>query len=414
MAGTAATAAAKGYHVLPAELHPLGYYGAEKGPVVSTWIQSDQHNYVDGPEGSDTNVLSYGCAILFLNYLRYQRGFSFAQIVQTGGSSLTETYARLTKEPAANAFASFHALLKAHIPFASEFSALKDNIFPLLDQPGLGFLVDQQVFPATREAGPAHHIELQVGPLCPARDYTYAIDDIPFQMTVQAVTRGFLSAEFDWTLGGTALPVHGLMEEATVNVRITDTTPGKDPVTTVAAPVRYIILDSRNTSTLKFWNETFPGNGDVDITAVAHDGEASGFKASRTENWPYQTRKFAMDPPYATDVKACNPRFVDLSVLIQKLGERLFILKTLPDPTPEQLLALAGDLDHYRALLNELSGGSRGLHGTVSTEAGSLRDAMAGKPGVQAAAVDGGSPTRSLRLPWADPRGNVKSGGNRT
>jgi hypothetical protein len=178
--------------------------------------------------------------------------------------------------------------------------------------------------------------------------------------------------------------------------------------------VRYIILDSRNTSTLKFWNETFPGNGDVDITAVAHDGEASGFKASRTENWPYQTRKFAMDPPYATDVKACNPRFVDLSVLIQKLGERLFILKTLPDPTPEQLLALAGDLDHYRALLNELSGGSRGLHGTVSTEAGSLRDAMAGKPGVQAAAVDGGSPTRSLRLPWADPRGNVKSGGNRT
>jgi len=121
-----------------------------------------------------------------------------------------------------------------------------------------------------------------------------------------------------------------------------------------------------------------------------------------------------MDPPYATDVKACNPRFVDLSVLIQKLGERLFILKTLPDPTPEQLLALAGDLDHYRALLNELSGGSRGLHGTVSTEAGSLRDAMAGKPGVQAAAVDGGSPTRSLRLPWADPRGNVKSGGNRT
>ena len=37
------------------------------------------------------------------------------------------------------------------------------------------------------------------------------------------------------------------------------------------------------------------------LVVGAHDGEAGGFKASRTENWPFQTRKFAMDPPYATD-----------------------------------------------------------------------------------------------------------------
>jgi hypothetical protein len=63
------------------------------------WVSA---NFTGGPlrgggqVGGDDDSYSYGCAILFLNWLHNQQGYSMAQIVQNGGASLEETYGRLT------------------------------------------------------------------------------------------------------------------------------------------------------------------------------------------------------------------------------------------------------------------------------------------------------------------------------
>jgi hypothetical protein len=390
--------------IAAAELHPLGYYGSGDGPIIQNWLRSGQQNFVNGSEGTDTDAVSYGCAILFLNYLHYQKGYTFAQIVQAGGSNLAARLELLGGEPVATSFKTFQALLSAHVKNPATFSPPKDNIFPLLEHPGVGFLVTPQTLTPIREAGPHKHVTLKPGPICPEKVYTYAIDDLPTKMTVKAVTHGFAHADFKWTLGGVLLPVHGSNAAINVNVRITDTTPGKDAALTESVPVNYLILDSytnsdNNSSTLQFLNTTFPGNGDIDINVVAVETQAASIQASLTENWPYQTQNFVMDAPWASDVKVCNPRFVDMSVLIQMIGERIFILKTLPDPQPEQLIALAADLEKYRQLLQHLSGGSTGLRSAVSAVAGSVRAAIDSRTGVELPGVAGGKVTRTRNLP---------------
>jgi hypothetical protein len=228
--------------VAGAELHPFGYYASGKGPAINNWLQSSANavgepfrrwDFVTAYERTDLNDLSYGCGILFLNYLRYQWGYSFPQIVQASGSSLAETFSRLTTKPASDAFPSFEALLEKHFVFPRYAYAPTDNVFPLYDNPSVGLLVNSESLTPQPEGKQrvaglpfgGHHITLKAGPLCPETDYTYWIEHIPVHYTVQAVTRGFARADFAWSVGGTPLPVIGLSEEAIVNVEITHTTP---------------------------------------------------------------------------------------------------------------------------------------------------------------------------------------------
>jgi hypothetical protein len=76
----------EGLSILAAEtLHPTGYYGTGQGPRINPWLQGSRPDSVTNSDETDKNALSYGCAALFLNYLRYQLGFSFDQIVAAAG-----------------------------------------------------------------------------------------------------------------------------------------------------------------------------------------------------------------------------------------------------------------------------------------------------------------------------------------
>ena len=379
--------------VAAAELHPNGYYGSGDGPIVGKWLQSVQDNFVSGSEGTDNNPLSYGCGILFLNYLAYQLGIPISKIVQAGGSSLAETFSRVTGQPGPGAFGQFQAVLKSHIQQPKYFAPARDNIFPLYDDARVGFMVNPQELAPSRRAD-SLHIVLKAGPICPEKDYTYHIVDVPIWMTVKAVTRGFASARFEWTLGGLALPIHGLSENVAVNINVTDTTPGKDVPFKASLPIRYLIQDNGNTSTLQFWNTDFPGNADVDVGVVATEAQATTIKSALTENWPLNMRRFLMDPPWSSDVRTCNPRFVDLDMAIAKLGHRIFVLKNSPDPPPDQLAALAAEAERYGALLKEVGGNSVGLERAVLEGAVSLRAASAPPAIAERAGVPGGLPTR--------------------
>ena len=63
----------------------------------ATWLNgSKRPDWVTNTEKTDQDYVSTGCATLFLNYLRYQLHFSLARIVEAGGTTLQQTYQKLT------------------------------------------------------------------------------------------------------------------------------------------------------------------------------------------------------------------------------------------------------------------------------------------------------------------------------
>ncbi len=76
-----------------------------------TWWQAGHADYVNSNDATDRDENSNGCATLFLYYLHNQLDASWEKIVATGGSTLGETYQRLTGKSGAQGFSEFIALL---------------------------------------------------------------------------------------------------------------------------------------------------------------------------------------------------------------------------------------------------------------------------------------------------------------
>ncbi len=112
--------------VLATELYPNELDGFA---TAASWLDSDRPDYVSTNLESDTDSLSNGCGVLFLNYLHDQLHFSWADIVRSGGATLGETYQRLTGQ--ADAFGPFSILLAHHFPPGTPSGVTGDNVFPL-------------------------------------------------------------------------------------------------------------------------------------------------------------------------------------------------------------------------------------------------------------------------------------------
>ncbi len=121
--------------VLATELYPDQLMGKDaKGDIVfngetaTNWLNSSRPDWVNNTENSDKQWVSLGCGALFINWLRYVRNFSFSQIVQAGGSTLEETYSRLTYG-STDGFQSFKALLDSMFPPGINVNLANDNPF---------------------------------------------------------------------------------------------------------------------------------------------------------------------------------------------------------------------------------------------------------------------------------------------
>ncbi len=71
-------------------------------------------DFVNKTEAFDANFISFGCALLFLYFLRSQLGFSMKAIVSAHARTLESVYANLTKDH--NAFPTFTNLLEHAFP----------------------------------------------------------------------------------------------------------------------------------------------------------------------------------------------------------------------------------------------------------------------------------------------------------
>lgn len=113
--------------VIATSLYPRGIRGFT---TASQWLDGGRPDYVNLTEHTDQNPISIGCSVLFLNYLHYQRGHSWQDIVSCAAPTLAGVYHRLT-EDASDPFPTFASRLARAFPRRIRSGIETDNPFPL-------------------------------------------------------------------------------------------------------------------------------------------------------------------------------------------------------------------------------------------------------------------------------------------
>lgn len=94
----------------------------------SFWLNALRPDYVDQTYESDQDFVSIGCATLFLNWLRFQHGYKWEQIILSGGPSeqgnifpvgtLGATFKNLTKR--SDGYTQFLSFMNKNFPITQE------------------------------------------------------------------------------------------------------------------------------------------------------------------------------------------------------------------------------------------------------------------------------------------------------
>src|SRR5258706_5647867 len=102
----------------------------------ASWLDSNladptkaRPDWVSNTEGTDGNFVSFGCGVLFINYMRFQLGIDLADITLAGGSTLAQTYKNLTGED--DPFPFFALNMEIAFPSGTPSGLANDNPFPL-------------------------------------------------------------------------------------------------------------------------------------------------------------------------------------------------------------------------------------------------------------------------------------------
>lgn len=113
--------------VLATALYPAELDGYT---TAAAWLDTfDRPNWVDNTNGTDTDPVSNGCAVLFLNYLNTQLGYGWDQIVQAGAPTLAQVYQTLTGKN--DGWATFRQQLDNNFPIGIPCGLTTDNPYPL-------------------------------------------------------------------------------------------------------------------------------------------------------------------------------------------------------------------------------------------------------------------------------------------
>jgi hypothetical protein len=340
--------------VLGTEFRPMGYYGAASGaPRVNAWLQSGRPDWISRTEPTDQNAISYGCGILFINYLRHQLGFDLASIIATrppfdigaGGSTLAGRYAALTGKPAAEAYPEFMAFLEQHLPSATAAQQWvgRDDIFPLqTPQRRSAFMSVGTTQISSLRSEPPSHITLKPGILCGEREYQFWHVDEVSQITASASCSGFGSASYEWSINGTKLaPTSGsqlsVQVQADVSVPQSDRTVTDQPGTTVQ--VDYLIQTGWNRSTLLIRNDGNDGIEHLKLHVSATEKFVNDASVSVGGDADLSTLHYEYARNFYDDQRLCNGDLVQMSADLAKLSHEMELALVAPDPQPDLRIA---------------------------------------------------------------------------
>jgi hypothetical protein len=340
--------------ILGTELRPMGYYGAAGGaPRVNAWLQSSRPDWISKTEPTDKNAISYGCGILFINYLRHQLGFDLASIMATrppfdfraGGSTLAGRYAALTGNPAAQAYPEFMAFLEQHLPSATAEQQWvgRDDIFPLqTPQRRSAFMSAGTTQITSRRSEPPSHVTLKPGILCGEREYQYWRVEEVSQITASASCSGFASAGYEWSINGKKLaPTSG--SQLTVQVQTDVSVPQPDRTVTdqlgATVQVDYLIQTSWNRSTLLIRNDGNDGIEHLKLHVSATEKFVNDASVSVDGEADLPTLHYEYARNFYDDQRLCNGDLVQMSADLAKLSHEMELALVAPDPQPDLRIA---------------------------------------------------------------------------
>ncbi len=354
------------------ERFPRGHY-LYYSSWVDSWLQSPARaDFVTTSEATDGNQVSFGCALLFLYYLKSQLGFSVPKIIQQGGATLEATFANLTGQ--AGGFAAMSALVNAYFPVASTplFSTF-DDPFPLQDVSRRWVTLQTTSHdgsPSVVASGHETVSPLGNAILCPERDYSFEVDSVPVTVAVQAETQGFGQAVFAWSVNGVAVNVGGLITVQAQVQAVDPQNPTTSTSTTQSVQLDVTVSNTIDASTLRATPVGVSGLIDLTFSVAVHERFVQPADVTSTSAWSdVRTQRVVWEADYYRDAKTCKDR---LRRTLQHFGP-FFIWRTLPDPPPD-----------YLRVVRELQVVSKGLQASVAErpatgrEAGRLSEAILG------------------------------------
>lgn len=117
---------------LAEELYP----GNANGSPATVWLNGPRDNWIQQNDETDLNFDSTGCALLFLNWLRYQIGYRWEQIVGAGRQitdlNPEKLYHALTNASDGNGWKTFQSFIDAQFPVGTKVSLSGNNPFPII------------------------------------------------------------------------------------------------------------------------------------------------------------------------------------------------------------------------------------------------------------------------------------------
>jgi hypothetical protein len=129
--------------VLAEALYPGNTVTQNGKPPAAVWLDGTRKNWAQENDGSDLNYDSIGCAVLFLNWLRYQLGYSWSHIIgataSVGNLTLEHVYFQVTggkkwKSPGTGAgWKAFKTYIDSKFPPGTPSNLGSNNPFPFLD-----------------------------------------------------------------------------------------------------------------------------------------------------------------------------------------------------------------------------------------------------------------------------------------
>jgi hypothetical protein len=330
--------------VAAATLHPVGYYNLLGGPFVNTWLTDGRFNWVTDTDATDTAIDSYGCAILFIYYLRDQLGFSMSAIVQKAKDSLEGTYQALTGS--SGGYNAFKALLDKYLPYNDTqkmTNLVTDDPFPILEgadrRVSLNFTEELiSSFSTTRKAP-----SVKVRPFftCPVGTYHYRSWNLTNKLRCIASVEGFAQPKFVWRVNGLQASDGGSITP-TVRITVDDAAHPDAPLST-SGVVRILWNTKSNTSTfngltgeLDLSNPSDSHQGHEHLSVAVEVSETFGTtdSVSQTGTGTLDTQQIRYEAKFYTDRQKCIDALhhaLDRFVLVKEIP----LVFTLPDPSPE-------------------------------------------------------------------------------
>lgn len=339
-------------NVLGSLLHPIGYYDTGQGPRINEWLNGVWLNAKGGPQyiplrtdfisrtvDTDQDIFSYGCAIVFIYYLVDQLGYSLKEVIRAGGSTLAETYARLTGQPASEAYGNFNALLQAHIGGATRNNMGRDNIFPLLEVNRRSIQITVNL---PRDMG---HVtdptpvsfEVSPGGVCPEGMFDFWRQKELVEVPVFARAYGMANAAFRWMIEGVEVSVRNNWTILTMDIPLTVKNPdGHIDEISTSVTFQYYILDIWNGSVLYLKTLSWNGNCTLKVAVAAREAAITEAEGTAEESVDLTTVTWTPGDDFKKASARCNPFFAEMNHSFWYLTQKLSDIKNRPDPPSER------------------------------------------------------------------------------